>query len=102
MGMVTTAGPRIAVLGWDYQTRERLSRPSSRSARIISNLSLTSGARLGVYEVIAKIGNGDTAPVYRARDTKLNRQVALRDLPDSFANDADRLVRFTREAQTLA
>ena len=40
--------------------------------------------------------------VYRARDTKLNRDVALKVLPDSFANDADRLARFTREAQTLA
>jgi len=65
-------------------------------------LALTPGARLGPYEVIAQIGEGGMGQVYRARDTKLNRDVALKVLPDSFANDADRLARFTREAQTLA
>jgi Tol biopolymer transport system component len=65
-------------------------------------LALTSGTRLGVYEVTAPIGEGGMGQVYRARDTKLNRDVALKILPDAFASDADRLARFTREAQTLA
>ena len=65
-------------------------------------LALTPSAHLGAYEIVAQIGAGGMGQVYRARDTKLNRDVALKVLPDSFANDADRLARFTREAQTLA
>ncbi len=68
----------------------------------MSRLALTPGTRLGVYEVLAQIGEGGMGQVFRARDTRLNRDVALKVLPDSFANDADRLARFTREAQTLA
>jgi serine/threonine protein kinase len=65
-------------------------------------LALTPGARLGVYEVTAQIGEGGMGQVYRARDTKLNRDVALKLLSEAFASDPDRLARFTREAQTLA
>ena len=65
-------------------------------------MPLHPGSRIGPYEVIALIGEGGMGQVFRARDTKLNREVALKVLPDSFANDAERLVRFTREAQTLA
>jgi len=65
-------------------------------------LALTPGTRLGVYAITAPIGEGGMGQVYRARDTKLNRAVAFKVLPDSFANDPDRLARFTREAQTLA
>ena len=65
-------------------------------------MALIAGTRLGVYEVTAQIGEGGMGRVYRARDTKLNRDVALKVLPDSFANDPDRLARFIREAQTLA
>src|SRR4030088_1720505 len=65
-------------------------------------LALTPGTRLGVYEITASIGEGGMGQVFRARDTKLNRDVALKLLPDSFANDPDRFARFTREAQTLA
>ena len=65
-------------------------------------MALTPGQRLGVYEVTAHIGEGGMGQVYRARDTKLNRDVALKVLPDSFASDPERLARFTREAQTLA
>jgi serine/threonine protein kinase len=74
----------------------------SRPARIISSLALIPGTRLGDYEVTAQIGEGGMGQVYRARDTKLNRDVALKMLPDAFASDPDRLARFTREAQTLA
>ena len=65
-------------------------------------MALAPGTRLGVYEIVALIGEGGMGLVYRARDTKLNRDVALKVLPDLFASDADRLARFTREAQTLA
>jgi serine/threonine-protein kinase len=65
-------------------------------------LALTSGSRVGVYEVTAPIGEGGMGQVYRARDTKLNRDVALKILPDAFATDPGRLARFTREAQMLA
>ena len=60
------------------------------------------GPTVGPYQVVAKLGEGGMGQVYRARDTKLNRDVALKVLPDSVANDSDRLARFTREAQTLA
>jgi serine/threonine-protein kinase len=65
-------------------------------------VSLTPGARLGAYEVVARIGAGGMGEVYRARDTKLGRDVALKILPDAFATDPDRLSRFQREAQVLA
>jgi eukaryotic-like serine/threonine-protein kinase len=58
--------------------------------------------RLGVYEVTAPIGEGGMGQVFRARDTKLNRDVALKVLPDFLGSDTERLARFTREAQTLA
>ncbi len=60
------------------------------------------GARLGPYEIVAAIGAGGMGEVYRARDTQLNRNVAIKILPELFALDAERLARFTREAQTLA
>ena len=65
-------------------------------------MSFSSGARLGAYQILDKLGQGGMGEVYRARDTKLNRDVALKVLPDLFARDPDRLGRFTREAQVLA
>ena len=65
-------------------------------------MSLGAGTRLGPYEIVALLGAGGMGEVYRARDTKLGREVALKILPDTFASDPDRLARFTREAQTLA
>ncbi len=65
-------------------------------------MSLTTGTRLGPYEILAPIGAGGMGEVYRARDTTLNRDVAIKVLPPAFANDPDRLARFTREAHTLA
>ena len=65
-------------------------------------MSLVAGTRLGPYEIISAIGSGGMGEVYRARDTKLNRDVAIKVLPDLFALDPERLARFTREAQTLA
>src|SRR5262245_25580701 len=60
------------------------------------------GTTLGTYQVVAKLGEGGMGEVYRARDTQLNRDVALKILPPLLAHDAERLARFTREAQTLA
>jgi serine/threonine protein kinase len=65
-------------------------------------LSLTPGTRLGVYDITAPIGEGGMGQVYRATDTTLGRQVAIKILPDAFAADPDRLARFEREAKTLA
>jgi serine/threonine-protein kinase len=63
---------------------------------------MKAGERLGAYEVIAKIGEGGMGEVYRARDTKLDRAVAIKILPDAFATDSERIARFQREAKTLA
>ena len=65
-------------------------------------MSLHSGTRIGPYEIIGAIGAGGMGEVFRARDTKLNREVAIKVLPAAFADDPERLARFTREAQTLA
>ena len=65
-------------------------------------MAIASGDRLGIYEVRELIGAGGMGEVYRASDTKLNRSVALKILPDAFARDPDRLARFKREAQVLA
>ncbi len=65
-------------------------------------MALTTGAHLGSYQVLAAIGAGGMGEVYRARDTKLNRDVALKVLPDAFTADPDRLARFKREAHVLA
>src|SRR5262245_12595091 len=67
-----------------------------------TTMPLTTGTRLGSYEIVAAIGEGGMGKVFRARDTKLNRDVAIKVLPDLFADDPERLARFTREAQTLA
>jgi serine/threonine-protein kinase len=65
-------------------------------------LALLPGARFGAYEVVESIGIGGMGEVYRARDTKLGRDVALKVLPESFTNDPERVARFRREAQLLA
>ncbi len=65
-------------------------------------MPLTPGTRLGPYEITAQIGVGGMGEVYRATDTTLNRQVAIKVLPESLASDAERIARFEREAKTLA
>jgi serine/threonine protein kinase len=60
------------------------------------------GTRFGAYEITAQIGVGGMGEVYRARDTRLKRDVALKILPESFASDPERLARFQREAEVLA
>ncbi|MFI4943516.1 MAG: protein kinase, partial [Burkholderiales bacterium] len=65
-------------------------------------MPLQTGSRLGPYELLAPIGAGGMGEVWRARDTKLGREVALKFLTQAVATDPDRLARFRREAQLLA
>ena len=65
-------------------------------------MSVTPGTRLGCYEILGTLGAGGMGEVYRARDTRLNRDVAVKVLPELFAADPDRLARFEREAQAIA
>jgi serine/threonine-protein kinase len=65
-------------------------------------MTLEGGQRLGPYEILSPLGAGGMGEVYRARDTKLGRDVALKVLPQAFASDSERMARFQREAQVLA
>src|SRR6476660_4946141 len=65
-------------------------------------MALSAGTRLGPYEIVAQIGAGGMGEVYRARDTRLDRHVAIKILPDGVAQDPERLARFEREAKLLA
>ena len=65
-------------------------------------LGVAAGTRLGVYDIVAPLGEGGMGVVYRARDVRLNRDVAIKILPDIFLLDPERVARFEREAQILA
>jgi len=65
-------------------------------------MSLSAGERLGAFEILGPLGSGGMGEVYRARDTRLDRDIAIKILPVAFAADAERLVRFQREAKVLA
>src|SRR6187399_2752778 len=65
-------------------------------------MPLNNGTRIGSYEIVGILGAGGMGEVYRARDSKLNREVALKVLPSTFGQDPERLARFRREAQVLA
>src|SRR5437773_6099661 len=65
-------------------------------------MPLTIGTQVGSHEITALLGKGGMGEVYRARDTKLKREVAIKVLPDEFSRDADRVSRFQREAEVLA
>jgi serine/threonine protein kinase len=65
-------------------------------------MALTSGTKLGPYEILAPLGAGGMGEVYRARDARLNREVAIKVLPAAFARDPERLRRFQQEAQAVA
>src|SRR5262245_47023934 len=68
----------------------------------LPDMTLAAHARVGPYEVLSALGVGGMGEVYRARDTKLGRDVAIKVLPDAVATDPERLARFNREAQILA
>jgi len=76
--------------------------PGARVESRASDMPLSTGARFGQYEILGPLGAGGMGEVYRARDTKLNRDVAIKVLPETVANDRARLARFAREAQALA
>jgi serine/threonine protein kinase len=78
--------------------------PNVDACRVIiqPQMALTPGTRLGPYEVLAPLGAGGMGEVYRARDSKLGRGVALRILPEAFARDAERMARSQCEANVLA
>jgi serine/threonine protein kinase len=65
-------------------------------------MTLATGTSLGCYEILAPIGSGGMGEVYKAHDTKLGRDVAIKVLPEAFAHDSERLARFQREAKMLA
>src|SRR5580698_8043246 len=65
-------------------------------------MALASGTKLGPYEIVSPVGAGGMGEVYRARDTRLGRDVAIKVLPEALANDADRLRRFAQEARAIA
>ena|SRR5215469_1958349 len=65
-------------------------------------MAIQSGTHVGPYEIVSAIGAGGMGEVYRARDSKLGRDVAIKVLPEAFARDADRMARFQREAKVFA
>src|SRR5262249_29217217 len=77
-----------------------LDRPAADHPSVMQ--MLTVGSQIGVFRIESLLGVGGMGEVYRARDTKLSRDVAVKILPPAFANDPDRLARFKREAQVLA
>ncbi len=95
-----------ALLAQDENPTSFLSRPAvnlaSDSRSMFGSMAGLTGLRVGVYEVLEPIGSGGMGEVYRARDTTLGRDIALKVLPQILALDSDRLTRFKREAQVLA
>src|SRR3954464_1337887 len=85
-------------------TRHHVARSSygARSDTIGLPRAMPPASQIAHYKIVCKLGEGGMGAVYRATDTKLNRDVAIKVLPDSFAQDPDRLARFAREAQVLA
>jgi serine/threonine protein kinase len=69
---------------------------------VCEDLVIAAGTMIGGFEVLGKLGEGGMGEVYRAKDTRLGREVAIKFLPDLFARDPDRLARFEREARALA
>src|SRR5688572_31906964 len=79
-----------------------LSARAGRWTRLAASMALTPGSTLGSYEILAPLGAGGMGEVYRARDPRLGRAVAIKVLPAAVSADADRLARFEREARAVA
>src|SRR5438309_6849032 len=86
---------------YDYMD-ERLTTPSPVVAAQNESLTLSSGTRFGPYEILSLLGAGGMGEVYRARDPRLGRDVAIKVLPAAFSADPDRLHRFEQEARAAA
>src|SRR5262245_54785855 len=85
------------------QRHDRAPRAQRQARRTsVAELTISSGSRLGPYEVIAPLGAGGMVEVYRARDTRLERDVAIKVLPERLAGDPAALARFEREAKAVA
>ncbi len=93
---------RLAPLDGCFVAELASQTPHDLSLPIIPAVALVPATRLGPYEIVAQIGKGGMGEVYRALDTNLGRQVAIKILPEVFALDPERLARFDREAKTLA
>jgi serine/threonine protein kinase len=95
-----------ALLEQDANPNSLLNRPAAELAAgwqpLVGSLTMLAGTRIGSYEILEPIGSGGTGDVYRARDTNLHREVALKFLAVKLPPDPDRLLRFRREAQVLA
>jgi serine/threonine protein kinase len=92
-----------SLLTWDAVDESVLDRPPPTAmGHTRARPALAAGSRVGPYEVVAALGAGGMGEVYRARDTKLHRDVVIKVLPEPLADDPDRLARFQREAQVLA
>jgi len=91
------AQPPLSNARTDHQSRR------SRETFIIPTfMAITTGSRLGPYEMISLIGAGGMGEVYKARDTRLDRSVAIKVLPPAFADNAQLKLRFEREAKTIS
>ena len=91
-----------SLLAQDPAREGMLDRPAAALLEDSAVMMLAAGARLGPYQIEARIGAGGMGEVYQAHDTKLGREVAIKVLPEAFAHDPDRLSRFQREAKMLA
>jgi eukaryotic-like serine/threonine-protein kinase len=98
--MLWQTGVHVSIL--ENPIWNKLTRKFSVSQSNDSGPSMRIGQQLGCYEIIAPLGKGGMGEVYRARDLKLKREVAIKILPDEFSSDADRVSRFQREAEVLA
>ena len=95
--------PSLATLHEVGRARQRPDHAVCRRAsHQAARMTIEAGRRIGPYEIVAPIGAGGMGEVYRARDTKLGREVAIKVLPDALSADRDRLTRFEREARVLA
>src|ERR1700685_4027038 len=83
-------------------TKGRLLRTPARARYNFALMALVSGSKVGPYEIVAPLGAGGMGEVYRARDARLGREVALKVLPESFSRDSERLRRFEQEARAVA